>query len=483
MKGHKDNNLLRFTSVMFEKSVYIERRAALRDTFTRKYGKGLLLFLGNEDSPINYPKNTYKFRQDSNFLYYFGLDRFGLAGIIDLEGGKDTIYGDDFSMDDIIWLGPQPRLADMAHCVGIETVRTIKEFKSVLHQAIEQGRPIHFLPPYRGEQKLLLSNLLGIMPQALPSYVSPALIEAVIAQRSVKEPCEIQELDKISAVGYQMQIHAMQHAVPGMRERLLAGELEAIAQSYGYMTSFATILSQNGQTLHNEDHSQVLEKGRLLLVDCGAESELHYASDHTRTTPVGGVFSQQQLDIYNIVLRAHDLGIEMSKPGVPYRDVHTAACRVITEGLQALGIMKGNIDDSLEHGAHALFMPHGLGHMMGLDTHDMEGFNEDLVGYDSEIKRSTQFGTGSLRFARRLQKGFVVTVEPGIYFIPALIDKWKNDGINTAFINFDKLEPYRTFGGIRLEDDILITEMGSRLIGAQQIPIKPEDVCNTVMKF
>ncbi len=469
---------------MFEKNVYSKRRAALRERFVREGEKGILLFLGNGYSPINYPGNTYKFRQDSNFLYYFGIDRFGLAGVIDLdESGSETIYGDDFSMDDIVWMGSQPRLADMAYWVGIDMVRTRKELGEMLHQALEKGCKIHFLPPYRGDQRLELCELLGIMPQAIDRYISPILIESVIAQRSVKEPCEIQELDKISAVGYQMQLHAMQHAVPGMRERLLAGELEAIAQSYGYMTSFSTILSQNGQTLHNEDHSQILEKGRLLLVDCGAESEMHYASDHTRTTPVGGEFSQQQLEIYEIVLRAHDLGIRMAKPGVAYRDVHMEACRVITEGLQALGLMKGDIDESLQRGAHALFMPHGLGHMMGLDTHDMEGLGETLVGYDSEITRSSQFGTASLRLGRRLQTGFVLTVEPGIYFIPALIDKWKSDGANDAFINFDKLESYRNFGGIRLEDDILITETGSRLIGEQQIPIKPEDVTQTVIKL
>lgn len=457
---------------MFETSVYKNRRAVLRE----KFQSGVLFFLGNGYASINYPENQYQFRQDSNFLYYFGIDRAGLVGLIDLEGGKDTIYGDDYTVNEIIWRGAQPKLAEMAALVNINNVRPRKELASELNKLIRAGRKIHFLPTYRAEHKLELSTLLGIMPDALQNYISPELIQVVISQRSVKEPCEIQELDKISAVGYQMQVHAMKNAKPGMRERILAGDLEGIAHSFGYMTSFSTILSQNGQTLHNEDHSQILEKGRLLLVDCGAESEMHYASDHTRTTPVGGDFSQQQLDIYNIVLRAHDLGISLSKPGTPYRDVHMAACREITEGLQALGLMKGNIEESLNCGAHALFMPHGLGHMMGLDTHDMEGLGEELVGYDKEIQRSSQFGTGSLRCGRRLQKGFVVTVEPGIYFIPALIEKWKAERINDSFINFDKLQAYYSFGGIRLEDDILITETGARLIGEKQIPIKPEDV-------
>ncbi len=461
---------------MFDPSVYSSRRNALRAMLR----KGLILFLGNTYSPINYPDNCYKFRQDSNFLYYFGIDRPDFVGIMDLEGGHDILFGDDISMDNLIWMGPQPTIAELAKKVGVASTRPLEDVPKVLTQAIKTGRPIHFLPPYRAAHLITLSNWLGVMPNAVKNYVSEELVLAVIKQRSVKQECEIEELDRIAEVGYKMHVAAMQLTTPGNHEHIIAGVLEGIAHSFGHMTSFSTILSQNGQTLHNEDHSQVLKEGRLLLVDCGAESELHYASDHTRVTPVSGKFTDEQLAVYNTVLAAHDCGIEMSKPGVPYKDIHLKACEKLVEGLQALGIMKGNLQDSVVNGAHALFMPHGLGHMMGLDTHDMEGLNENFVGYDDEIKRSEQFGTSRLRFGRKLQKGFVVTVEPGIYFIPALIDKWKAEHINTEYINFDRLDAFRTFGGIRLEDDILITDNGCRLIGKKQIPIKPEDVIATM---
>ena len=461
---------------MFEPIVYSNRRNELR-TMLRK---GLILFLGNTYSPINYPSNAYKFRQDSNFLYYFGIDKPNLVGVMDLEGGRDTLYGDDFTMDDIIWMGAQPTIAELAKKANIASTRPLKDIRIDLAQAIHAGRPIHFLPPYRAEHLLTLSDWLGIMPQAVKNYESRELVHAVINQRSIKEACEIEELDRVSEVGYNMQVAAMRLATPGNHEHVIAGILEGIAHSFGYMTSFSTILSQNGQTLHNEDHSQVLSHGRLLLVDCGAESDLHYASDHTRVTPVSGKFTNEQLAVYNTVLAAHDYAIELSKPGIPYLQIHLKACEKLTEGLQALGVMKGNLQDSVANGAHALFMPHGLGHMMGLDTHDMEGLGETLVGYDKETKRSEQFGTASLRCGRKLQKGFVVTVEPGIYFIPALIDKWKAEHINTEYINFDRLNDFRSFGGIRLEDDILITDDGCRLIGKKQIPIKPEDIIATM---
>ena len=461
---------------MFDREVYANRRKELR----RLVHKGVILMLGNSYTPINYPKNPYKFRQDSNFLYYFGIDRPGLCAIRDLEGGRDIIYGNDFSMDDIIWRGNQPTISELAQRVAVQSVRPLEDLRVELTLAIKSGRPIHFLPPYRSEHFLVLSKLLGVMPDSVRNYTSEELTLAVIQQRSIKEACEIEELDRVAEVGYKMQVTAMRLATPGNHEHVIAGILEGIAHSFGYMTSFSTILSQNGQTLHNEDHSQVLSHGRLLLVDCGAESDLHYASDHTRVTPVSGEFTKEQLAVYNTVLAAHDYAIELAKPNIPYLQIHLKACEKLTEGLQALGIMQGNLQDSIANGAHALFMPHGLGHMMGLDTHDMEGLNEDLVGYDKETKRSEQFGTGSLRCGRKLQSGFVVTVEPGIYFIPALIDKWRAEHINAEYINFDRLDDFRTFGGIRLEDDILITDNGCRLIGKKQIPIKPEDVLATM---
>jgi Xaa-Pro aminopeptidase len=463
---------------MFAREVYVERRRALRD----RIKSGLVLLLGNGYSPINYAGNPYRFRQDSSFLYYFGLDAANLVGLLDLEGGKDYIFGDEYTIDDIIWMGDQPTLLSRAERVGVQCVRPLAELKDELDTAVRHGRKVHYLPPYRAEQTLRLHELLGLTPGGVRHYVSQQLVEAVIAQRSVKSKEEIAELDAIHEAGYKMHLAAMHGAKPGASEQVLTGELEGIAVSYGYMTSFNTILSQHGERLHNEAHDGILEKGRLLLVDCGAESQLHYASDNTRVSPVGGEFSQKQLAVYETVLRGVNKGIELARPGVKYLDVHTAVCRVLTEGLQAIGVMKGNIDESVANGAHALFLPHGLGHMMGLDTHDMEGYGEDNVGYDTEVQRSAQFGTASLRCGKRLQEGFVVTVEPGIYFIPRLIEKWKREKINNAFINFHELEKYTDFGGIRLEDDIVITSTGCRIIGEHRIPIEPKDVCEEVRK-
>lgn len=440
----------------------------------------MILFLGNDTSPINYPSNAYRFRQDSNFLYYFGIDLPKLVGLIDIEGGKDILFADDYTMDDIIWMGPQESIASQAEKVGVRCTRPYKETAEILASAIRSGRKIHFLAPYRGEQILTLSEWLGIAPRMLKQYSSAELTNAVIEQRAVKEPCEIDELFRAQAIGYEMHVTAMKMAQPGQREQIIAGIMEGIAVGCGHQTSFSTILSMNGQILHNEYHKGTLERGRLLLVDAGAENSMHYASDNTRTTPVGGEFTQQQLAVYQTVLAAVNLGIEMAKPGVRYLDVHRATCRVLTQGLQDLGIMKGDIDESVASGAHALFLPHGLGHMMGLDTHDMEGLGEDLVGYDQEVQRVNQFGTASLRFGRRLQEGFVVTVEPGIYFIPELIEKWRSEHINSHFIDYNELEKFIGFGGIRLEDDIVITADGCKLIGDKRIPILPNDVCDLV---
>lgn len=464
---------------MFDPEIYRQRRKALRD----RIRSGLVVFLGNEYSPINYPGNAYRFRQDSNFLYYFGLDKASMVGTIDIEGGQDTLYADDPTMDDIIWMGPQPSVSELASSVGVTSTRALHEIECEIHSAIRKGRRVHFLNPYRAEHLLTLGGWLGLDPRAVKNYVSNDLVHAVIAQRAVKEPCEIAELDRIAEYGYQMHVTAMRLAQPGVREQYIAGILEGIATSFGHQTSFSTILSQNGETLHNEDHSQVLQEGRLLLVDAGVESNLHYATDNTRTIPVGGTFTPQQQHIYETVLRALEQGIALSKPRVKYIDVHREVCKTITQGLIDAGIMRGSVEDAVQNGAHALFFPHGLGHMLGLDTHDMEGLGEDNVGYDQETVRSGQFGTASLRCGRRLQEGFVITVEPGIYFIPALIEKWEKEKINTQYINFEELKHYQKFGGIRLEDNILITQEGSRILGAPaRIPVTPAEVIQEVAK-
>ncbi|MBT3383796.1 MAG: aminopeptidase P family protein [Prolixibacteraceae bacterium] len=462
---------------MFEKSTYENRRKALKN----KHLNGVALILGNVDSPMNYPDNTFHFRQDSSFLYFFGLDFPGLAGVIDFDSGEDYIFGDDVDIADIIWMGPQISLKENAAKVGVENTAPFNKLFDFISGVIKQGRKIHILPPYRGENKILLEKLLGISALRIQDYVSLELVKAVIDLRSVKEICEIDEITKACAAGYDMHVTAMKMAKPGNWEQKIAGTLEGIANSHGGMLSFPIILSQNGETLHNHDHSQILKEGRLMLTDAGAETSLHYASDFTRTVPVGGKFTQKQKEIYEIVLAANNHATSLTKPGVTYLSVHLAAAEVIASGLKELGLMKGDVKEAVKNGAHALFLPHGLGHMMGLDVHDMEDLGQIYVGYDHETRPVDQFGTAYLRLGRKLQPGFVITNEPGIYFIPALIDKWQSEKINSEFINFDKVNEYRNFGGIRLEDDILVTKTGSEIIG-KRIPIEPDEIEEIVGK-
>ena len=456
---------------MFNRETYITRRQKLKQRIT----DGIILLLGNVDSPMNYTDNTYYFRQDSSFLYFLGLDFQGLAGVIDTETGDDIIFGDDVDIEDIIWMGPQIALKEKAEKVGVTRTEPYKNLQAVIEKAISSGRKVHFLPPYRAENKLLLNELLGISVSKLKAYASVELIKAIVELRSVKEVQEIAEIRKACAVGYEMHVTAMKMAKAGVWEQTIAGTIEGIANAGGGMVSFPVILSQNGETLHNHDHSKMLENGRLLLVDAGAELGSHYASDFTRTVPVSGKFTQKQREIYEIVLAANNRGRELTKPGSTYLSVHKAAAEVIASGLKQLGLMKGDVKEAVSNGAHALFMPHGLGHMLGLDVHDMEDLGQIYVGYDSETRPVDQFGTAYLRMGRKLQSGFVITNEPGIYFIPALIEKWKAEKINADFINFDRLESYLEFGGIRLEDDILVTETGGEILG-DRIPVNPDEV-------
>jgi Xaa-Pro aminopeptidase len=456
---------------MFNRETYISRRQKLK----RHISEGIILLLGNADSPMNYADNTYYFRQDSSFLYFFGLDFQKLAGVIDVESGEEIIFGDDVEIEDIIWMGPQIAIKEKAAEVGITKTQPYKNLQSIIEKAILSGRKIHFLPPYRAENKILLNDLLGISISKLKAYSSLELIKAIVALRSVKEEQEIAEIRKACAVGYQMHVTAMKMAKAGVWEQSIAGTIEGIANAGGGMVSFPVILSQNGETLHNHDHSKTLQNGRLLLVDAGAEIGSRYASDFTRTVPVSGKFTQQQREIYEIVMAANNRGREITQPGSTYLSVHLAAAEVIASGLKALGLMKGDVKEAVANGAHALFMPHGLGHMLGLDVHDMEDLGQIYVGYDDETRPVNQFGTAYLRMGRKLEPGFVITNEPGIYFIPALIEKWKAEQINTDFINFDRLESYLNFGGIRLEDDILVTQSGSEILG-DRIPITPDEV-------
>ena len=457
---------------MFETSVYKNRRASLKE----KVKSGLVLILGNGEAPANYTDNTYKFRQDSSFLYFFGLNQPGFAGVIDIDSGDEYLFGNDVDMDDIIWMGPQPSVKDMAARVGVSKTAPFARLADCMKTAISQGRRIHFLPPYRFRNMLLLEELLGIRPALVKNYASLELIKAVVDLRSVKEPCEIEEITKACNIGYEMHTAAMRNCKPGVKEQYIAGLIEGIAASYGSMVSFPVILSQNGETLHNHDHSQILQEGRMMLTDAGAEEVSHYCSDFTRTVPVGGKFLTRQKEVYNIVLAANNKAIEIAKPGVTYQYVHLEVCKVLAQGLKDLGLMKGDVNEAVAAGAHALFMPHGLGHMMGLDVHDMEDLGQIYVGYDDETRPIDQFGTSSLRMGRRLQEGFVITDEPGCYFIPALIDQWRAQGMHKEFLNYDKIETFKDFGGIRLEDDILIIPGGSRFLGDKRTPITVEEV-------
>lgn len=456
---------------MFDRQIYINRREELK----KKFKSGLLLFLGNDESPINYPANTYNFRQDSSFLYYFGLPVPNLAGVIDVDENKEFLFGYEYSLEDIVWMGAQPKLVELAERVGVQNSDSISNLKKFLKTKISKGAKIHFLPLYRGEHNLKLALLLDDDPFKVNKKASKKLIEAVVEQRSVKAPEEIVEIEYALEIAYQMHTTAMRMAKPGLTENDIYAALNGIALSLGNGVSFHPIISINGQTLHNHFHGNQLQEGKLLVCDAGAESLEFYSSDITRTIPVGGKFSQRQKDIYEIVLTAQKNAFNMIKPGVKYIDVHLTAAKIIAAGLIQLGIMKGNPGEAVKAGAHALFFPHGLGHMMGLDVHDMEGLGEQYVGYDDKTKRSDQFGLAYLRLARELKPGFVFTCEPGIYFIPELIDQWKAKKKLKNYINYDKLEEYRNFGGIRIEDNILVTENGYKVLG-RLIPKEIADV-------
>ncbi len=456
---------------MFGSKIYIKRREELK----KKINSGLVFILGNSEAPMNYGDNGYRFRQDSTFLYYFGLDIPDLAAIIDLDENKETVFGNDFSMDDIVWMGPQPTVKKLAAKCGVTNTSSAKELNVVLESAVKQGRKIHFVPQYRHDNMLKLQNMLGINANVINNFASTELIKVIAEQRYIKSKEEIDEIEKAISIAYEMQTSVMRFAKPGMYEREAAGFMEGIALSLGAGLAFPTILSRHGETLHNHHYDNKFKPGDLVVNDSGAETFLHYASDITRTFPVSGKFTSIQKEVYEIVLISQLVAISEIKPGVNYKTVHLKTAEVITEGLKALGLLKGNTKSIIEAGAHALFFPHGVGHLMGLDVHDMENYGENNLGYDAKNKRSTQFGLKYLRFARPLVPGIVLTVEPGIYFIPQLIDQWQGEKKFKEFINYDKLEMYRSFGGIRIEDDVVVTKNGSKVLG-KPIPKAVEDV-------
>lgn len=463
---------------MFSKEIYESRRNALRS----KVKQGIILLLGNTDSPINYPSNSYRFRQDSNFLYFFGIDRPGFVGLMDVEAGTDCIYANDISLDDIVWSGSQPSVKEIGEKVGVKKTFGSHELAGTLGIAIRNGRKIHFLPPYRDHNTLLLKSLLGIKTDCVRNYISTDLIKAIVSLREIKSSEEIEEIERACETGYLMHTEAMKMCRPGIVEREIAGTIEGIALSRGAGVSFLPIVTQEGQTLHNNYYGNKLKPGKLLLIDAGAESSMNYCSDFTRTLPVSGTFTSEQKDIYNIVLAANNKAQELIKGNVTYQSVHLEVTKTLSEGLREMGFMKGSTDDIVENGACALFMPHGLGHQLGLDTHDMEDLGEEYVGYNDQTERSQLFGMSSLRMGKKLKEGHVLTVEPGIYFIPQLIAKWKNDRINYSFLNYAKIEEFSGFGGVRLEDNVLVTAKGCRLLGKKRIPITVEDVEEAMRK-
>ncbi len=446
---------------MFKSEVYLKRREELH----KKMKTGLALFIGNNEAPMNYPANTYHFRQDSDFLYFFGLDLPGFTGIMDFDSGKNRIFGNDVDMDDIIWMGPQPTVKELALKCGVTETATMPKLEDLIRDAVSKKRKIHFLPPYRGETKMILGSLLKENPCQMKTLASADLIKAVISMRAIKEKVEIEEIENAVDIAYEMHVTAMKMCKQGVKEQDIFGAIEGIALAKGGGTSFPVILSVNGQTLHNHGHGNILRKGRMMVTDAGAETNLHYASDITRTTPVGGKFSQMQKDIYEIVLKANTDAIKETRPGVSNRDVHFHACRIIASGMKELGLMTGNVEEAVVAGAHALFMPHGIGHMMGLDVHDMEALGENFIGYNENLKRSDQFGLSFLRFALPYKPGHIFTIEPGCYFIPELIGKWKSEGKFREFINYSKIDKYMSIGGIRIEDNVIITEKGYKVLG------------------
>ncbi|QCR22295.1 aminopeptidase P family protein [Pontibacter sp. SGAir0037] len=446
---------------MFDKEVYIKRREQLR----KQVGNGIILLLGNEESSMNYKDNWYPFRQDSSFLYFFGLDRPGLAAVIDSDSGNELVFGDEATVDDIVWNGTQVSLKEEAFKTGVSTVQPYSSLPVFLERVVASQQKVHYLPPYRPENLLKLSTWLQVAPRAVKENASVTLIKAIVAQRSIKSQLEVREIEKAVNITVAMQLKAIKAAQEGMTEAQVAAMVQEVAISENVQMAFSSILTVNGQTLHNHYSATVLQKGLMVLCDCGAESPMHYAGDLTRTFPVGNTFSQRQREVYEIVLSAYEGAASLLKPGILFKDVHTGACEKLVEGLKQIGLMRGDAKEAVEQGAHALFFPCGLGHMLGLDTHDMEDLGEEYVGYTESLKKSTQFGLKSLRLGRSLEPGFVLTVEPGLYFIPELIDRWSAEKKYADFINYDKVATYKDFGGIRIEEDYLINEEKGVVIG------------------
>ena len=464
---------------MFSKDVYARRRQTLvaKMADSAAEGKrGIALFIGNTEAPAQYKDNCYKFRQDSTWLYFFGIDQPLYAAIIDLDNGNETVFANDVEIGDIIWMGPQPSVASVAASVGVEKSAPYTDLNAAVAKVLAEGRPVHFVKPSRYYNTMKIASLLGCGTDEVAGRFSLALTKAIISMRLVKEDCEIEAIDDACNLGYEMHTVARNSIVPGIIEQEIVGKMDGVTLSKGWGVSFPTILTQHGETLHNHLHDKIIEPGKLMVIDAGAESNVHYASDFTRTYPTSGKFTAKQREIYQIVCDCNEFAFSMTRPGISYREVHLKTMHLMLEELRALDIVRGDVQDMVEAGIAGLFMPHGLGHNMGLDVHDMEDYGENYVGYDDDQSRSPQLGLGSLRMARKLVPGNVITDEPGIYFIPALIEKWKSEKTDQGLVNYSKLESYYDFGGIRLEDDVLVTADGARRLGKERLPISPDDV-------
>ena len=464
---------------MFSKEVYARRRQTLvaKMADSAAEGKrGIALFIGNTEAPAQYKDNCYKFRQDSTWLYFFGIDQPLYAAIIDLDNGNETIFANDVEIGDIIWMGPQPSVASVVASVGVEKSAPYTDLNAAVAKVLAEGRPVHFVKSSRYYNTMKIASLLGCGTDEVAGRFSLALTKAIISMRLVKEDCEIEAIDDACNLGYEMHTMARNSIVPGIIEQEIVGKMDGVTLSKGWGVSFPTILTQHGETLHNHLHDKIIEPGKLMVIDAGAESNVHYASDFTRTYPTSGKFTAKQREIYQIVCDCNEFAFSMTRPGISYREVHLKTMHLMLEELRALDIVRGDVQDMVEAGIAGLFMPHGLGHNMGLDVHDMEDYGENYVGYDDDQSRSPQLGLGSLRMARKLVPGNVITDEPGIYFIPALIEKWKSEKTDQGFVNYSKLESYYDFGGIRLEDDVLVTADGARRLGKERLPISPDDV-------
>lgn len=464
---------------MFSKEVYARRRQTLvaKMADSAAEGKrGIALFIGNTEAPAQYKDNCYKFRQDSTWLYFFGIDQPLYAAIIDLDNGNETVFANDVEIGDIIWMGPQPSVASVAASVGVKKSAPYTDLNAAVAKVLAEGRPVHFVKPSRYYNTMKIASLLGCGTDEVAGRFSLALTKAIISMRLVKEDCEIEAIDDACNLGYEMHTVARNSIIPGIIEQEIVGKMDGVTLSKGWGVSFPTILTQHGETLHNHLHDKIIEPGKLMVIDAGAESNVHYASDFTRTYPTSGKFTAKQREIYQIVCDCNEFAFSMTRPGISYREVHLKTMHLMLEELRALDIVRGDVQDMVEAGIAGLFMPHGLGHNMGLDVHDMEDYGENYVGYDDDQSRSPQLGLGSLRMARKLVPGNVITDEPGIYFIPALIEKWKSEKTDQGFVNYSKLESYYDFGGIRLEDDVLVTADGARRLGKERLPISPDDV-------